>query len=1000
MSNEENKADPGLTDSEKTQTPESSALSALFPRKFDGLSKQKSGSFFERLLGKKASQTSVQQTSATEANSEGIFGTIHEYSIFDLGTVIAEASSEFSSDAPVTASTTEPTGSTVAPGNSQKSLHSNLESADAASQQKQHPASSVSLPLSQQASSSAPASTPQASPTTIPLASQANPATGGSVSTASAAPAISAAASLATRVNSTAVTSTSASTVPLVSASTVPLASAPTAPLAAPSTAASAVASASTLPNLEAPVVGDFGGVAEHASVAKSRFTQIEQAPIEPNYLTDDEAKQWISQIPGLSTIPKAAQQQVYEYFLERLKELHTQVAQDVQSSKTIKDAQALMEKIRDKRFYDQPECDKLVDTFKGQDFFDAQAARGYLSHEKSWLNQYSQLKQTDWEAKNGLLPTHEPVRQSSTTPVPPTAPPTGQASAQAQGAQKRNYLNLAGFSPAELVTLQQYAEKVPVADAHLQQNLAYHKALRDQAYQAQQAQQAQLAGQAGTPTAGMATKSRPTQSQLSPDVINQLTQQYPVEKLVQWEQMGFEDEDFVELAARTEQLQAQGAAPASLSMQQVCGYKDQTELDLTPQQLQSLAQRPNFNKLGSEFVVTPTAQSVVAWTHMLCEQVADQEYLKKLETVLSQVQDKVGSYISIIAPLGDYVEALGLDAGLWFDNSEGELKVSNLDQLKTWLNKLQTNKGLKKIIEAMGKMMAAKAKEEIIKVSYQSTSTIQSERLPEEIVGIRMTKDLSWVLPSELVHLGDPDSEVIFDLKYLDEALLGFKLEGNEQISVEEEGEEVKTSPESRGPVILCVDTSGSMSGEPETVAKAVALYTSNQCRKEKRNCYLINFSTRISTLDLSGMKGLSELMNFLSMSFNGGTDVAPALHEALRVLRTDGYEKADVLVVSDFVMGSLDYSLTNPMSAQRKQGTTFNSLVVMNGAQSAFESQRNSVLANFDRAWAYDPNNNDIAELIKADIAKPKGNEDEPSDTQSNKTKVKKVTHKSVKK
>lgn len=42
---------------------------------------------------------------------------------------------------------------------------------------------------------------------------------------------------------------------------------------------------------------------------------------------------------------------------------------------------------------------------------------------------------------------------------------------------------------------------------------------------------------------------------------------------------------------------------------------------------------------------------------------------------------------------------------------------------------------------------------------------------------------------------------------------------------------------------------------------------------RKEKRACYLINFSTVIQTLDLTEDFSMAGLMNFLRMPFHGGT-------------------------------------------------------------------------------------------------------------------------------
>ena len=45
------------------------------------------------------------------------------------------------------------------------------------------------------------------------------------------------------------------------------------------------------------------------------------------------------------------------------------------------------------------------------------------------------------------------------------------------------------------------------------------------------------------------------------------------------------------------------------------------------------------------------------------------------------------------------------------------------------------------------------------------------------------------------------------------------------------------------KGPVIICIDTSGSMNGEPEDIAKSLSLFILLECIKEKRSCYIISF-------------------------------------------------------------------------------------------------------------------------------------------------------------
>ena len=46
------------------------------------------------------------------------------------------------------------------------------------------------------------------------------------------------------------------------------------------------------------------------------------------------------------------------------------------------------------------------------------------------------------------------------------------------------------------------------------------------------------------------------------------------------------------------------------------------------------------------------------------------------------------------------------------------------------------------------------------------------------------------------------------------------------------------------RGPILVCVDTSGSMRGARETVAKALTLECMRAAREQERDCYVYAFA------------------------------------------------------------------------------------------------------------------------------------------------------------
>src|SRR5262249_11546633 len=105
----------------------------------------------------------------------------------------------------------------------------------------------------------------------------------------------------------------------------------------------------------------------------------------------------------------------------------------------------------------------------------------------------------------------------------------------------------------------------------------------------------------------------------------------------------------------------------------------------------------------------------------------------------------------------------------------------------------------------------------------------------PSEITSITNGKDLAHLLPSEVALLSDPDLEDLFYLKFAERRLLQYELEGRES--------------EGRGPIILALDESGSMSETlggvvKEAWSKSVMLGLLAIARRQKRDLAVIHFS------------------------------------------------------------------------------------------------------------------------------------------------------------
>lgn len=347
-------------------------------------------------------------------------------------------------------------------------------------------------------------------------------------------------------------------------------------------------------------------------------------------------------------------------------------------------------------------------------------------------------------------------------------------------------------------------------------------------------------------------------------------------------------------------------------------------------------------------------------WKKNLDQQIAEWN-LKKIDELRKKFIEEFIKQLQDLEELKKLTDSLGLETGVFLDYSKGNLTSQDIVQFKQWAEYLRNNASLGEVLNVLGKIQSAKIAEDkkVISQSLSIETYIPDINSREEIIGIKLAKDLEFILPSELALLSDPETEILFDLKFIESNLMCFEMQGLQPYK-DTIDQDVEVSDDSKGPMILCIDTSGSMSGTPEYIAKATALYFATQAMKERRKCFLINFSTSIETLELTSENGLKSVIDFLQMSFHGGTDVAPALAYALQLLEKESYKKADVLVVSDFIMASLDTKTHYRIKLAKENKNQFFSLVI--GYSPINEFSRDY----FDREWLFNPRNSSVTEIV----------------------------------
>ena len=75
--------------------------------------------------------------------------------------------------------------------------------------------------------------------------------------------------------------------------------------------------------------------------------------------------------------------------------------------------------------------------------------------------------------------------------------------------------------------------------------------------------------------------------------------------------------------------------------------------------------------------------------------------------------------------------------------------------------------------------------------------------------------------------------------------------------------------------------------------------------------------------------------MREFLDLRFTGGNDEHLLIKEALRLLETNEYEMADVLVISDFIFNPPSLEDIDRVASAKKKGTRFYGLQIESNSQ-----------------------------------------------------------------
>jgi uncharacterized protein with von Willebrand factor type A (vWA) domain len=258
-------------------------------------------------------------------------------------------------------------------------------------------------------------------------------------------------------------------------------------------------------------------------------------------------------------------------------------------------------------------------------------------------------------------------------------------------------------------------------------------------------------------------------------------------------------------------------------------------------------------------------------------------------------------------------VEVLGRGRG-------GGSHWGRLKQLQDFLSR---SKQLREIIRRLGRMNDAPdgdgesigdpTPKEVIRLVRRTVEEFVRRPDPRAVTdtrGIIRSNNVARMLPMESAMLGNPRLRLLWHARRTENQLISYKVSGTELVRTtreemqKESATETERKPLERGPIILCLDTSGSMEGEPETVAKAMTFALLKVAHEEQRQCFVYAFagSNEVREFELSmEPRSMERLLQFLNVPFTGGTDLEAPFTKALERLRRDDWKRADILLITD---------------------------------------------------------------------------------------------------
>ena len=249
-------------------------------------------------------------------------------------------------------------------------------------------------------------------------------------------------------------------------------------------------------------------------------------------------------------------------------------------------------------------------------------------------------------------------------------------------------------------------------------------------------------------------------------------------------------------------------------------------------------------------------------------ELIEDDELVSEVSTTMGSTLTETGKQVQEVSEL---CEAWGLGIG---ENCQVAFQNK-----KDAIERIRRSSKLHKLTDLVGKFKESAIVEQKKKAKHGAV----------EIKGVTTGDKIQDTLPSDRMNLCNDITKGDFYRRMSEHGLLQYSKESNKQ--------------KNKGPIIVCVDTSGSMQGDEEIWSKALTVGILEVAQMQKRDFACIIYSSHADKPIVIKKDEIApqKIIDCAERFHNGGTSFEAPLNEALELIKDSTFKNADIVFITD---------------------------------------------------------------------------------------------------